>query len=87
MKFLFLVTVTMALIVFGAALTDAKRLDPFGEVPRSLVESDISPKVNIKVAETNEDEENESYGNFGHDKAGSSAESHRTFNCATISCN
>ena len=86
MKFLILLTVTMVLVVFGAALTDAKRL-PFGEVPRSLVESDISPKVNIKVAETNEDENNESYGNFGHAKAGSSAESHRTFNCATISCN
>ncbi|KAL1807448.1 hypothetical protein ACET3Z_024438 [Daucus carota] len=85
MKFLFLLTVTMVLIVFRAALTDAKRL-PLGEVSRSLVESDISPKVNIKVAETNEDEKNESYGNFGHDKAGSSAESHRTFNCATISC-
>lgn len=84
--------------MFGTALTDAKRLS-LGEIRRSLVQPENSLKVKINVADykhpkssnaveaqTNEDDSNESYGNYGHTKADSSGQSHHTYKCATISC-
>ncbi|KAK1390360.1 hypothetical protein POM88_018538 [Heracleum sosnowskyi] len=95
MKILFLLIVAMMLFMFGTNLTDAKRL-PFGEIRRNSVLSENSPKVKINVADykhpkssntveaqTNEDDSNVSYG---HNKAGSSSETHRTFKCVTMSC-
>ncbi|KAL8120358.1 hypothetical protein AgCh_017513 [Apium graveolens] len=93
MKILFLLIVAMMLFMFGASLTNATRL-PLGEIRRSLVQPESNPKARTNVpkssnaakAQTNEDDRNESYGNYGHNKADSSGESHHTYKCATISC-
>lgn len=91
MKILFLVlVVAMMVFMFGPATTDAKRL-PFGELRRNLLnvaDYNKHPKSSSSTveAQTNEADKNESYGNYGHDKAGSSGESHHTFKCATVTC-
>lgn len=91
---IFIVFFVAMVLICGSMEANAKSWIPLGEHSRLLSDANLGRKVNLGAAdkgtvgvnkeaadEKNYEDNNGSYGDFGHGQAGSSTDTHRFFPC------